>query len=99
MGSNCSKTSTGYEGGHTVLGSGPVNSNPAHSRDTNREASQPSDPRAAAAEAAERRMQAAQNRGTNKSNPKQGQLSEQLAKQSSSKPGPPAQEVERLVWD
>ncbi|KAH9486916.1 hypothetical protein JR316_0000982 [Psilocybe cubensis] len=101
MGSSCSKTSAGsaYEGGHTVLGSGPVSRNQATARDTNREAPKPSDPRAAAAEAAERRLQAAQNRGTNKSNPNQGKLSEQLAKQNSSKPGPPQQEVERLVWD
>ncbi|KIM48185.1 hypothetical protein M413DRAFT_439904 [Hebeloma cylindrosporum] len=51
MGSICSKSSV-HEGGHTLLGSGAANTaaptrpNPA-----------PSDPRTAAAQAAERRMQ------------------------------------------
>jgi len=85
-----------YEGGHTVLGSGPVNGNSGAS---NPQASRPSDPRTAAAEAAERRLQAAQRRGTNEANPKQGKLAGQLAKQNSSKPGPQAQQEERLVWD
>lgn len=54
MGSLCSKSST-HEGGHTVLGSGPnspVNANSGAA------ASRPSNPRLAAAEAAERRLQA-----------------------------------------
>jgi hypothetical protein len=56
MGSLCSKSST-YEGGHTVLGSGPVNSNTAAPSQP-ASSSQRIDPRAAAAEAAERRLQA-----------------------------------------
>lgn len=105
MGSLCSKSST-LEGGHTVLGSGPVNSNaPASNRPG--ASSQRTDPRAAAAEAAERRLKAvgnshhecerlleplqAQARGTNTGNPKQGKLASQLAKQNSAKPGTQAQ--------
>ncbi|KJA29222.1 hypothetical protein HYPSUDRAFT_32609 [Hypholoma sublateritium FD-334 SS-4] len=98
MGSLCSKSST-LEGGHTVLGSGPVNSNaPASNRPG--ASSQRTDPRAAAAEAAERRLKAAQARGTNTGNPKQGKLASQLAKQNSAKPGTQAQaEPAQLVWD
>ena len=105
MGSLCSKSST-LEGGHTVLGSGPVNSNaPASNRPG--ASSQRTDPRAAAAEAAERRLKAvgsshheykrlleplqAQARGTNAGNPKQGKLASQLAKQNNAKPGAQAQ--------
>jgi len=79
-----------------VLGSGPnspVNANSGAA------ASRPSNPRLAAAEAAERRLQAAQRRGTNEANPNQGKLAGQLAKQNSSKLGPEAQQPERLVWD
>ncbi|KAF8203642.1 hypothetical protein BJ912DRAFT_204551 [Pholiota molesta] len=97
MGSLCSKSST-YEGGHTVLGSGPVNSNTAAPSQP-ASSSQRIDPRAAAAEAAERRLQAAQKRGTKSGNPQQGKLASQLAKQNSSKAAPPAQEEQRLVWD
>jgi len=85
MGSLCSK-SAAYEGGHTVLGSGPDNGGSNLNR--------PSDPRAAAAEAAERRMKLAQSRGT-----KGGKLARQLAEQSSARPGPEPREEERLVWD
>ena len=53
MGSLCSKSSN-YEGGHTVLGSGAANGNTVGSS----AAPAPSDPRAAAAEAAERRLKA-----------------------------------------
>ena len=52
MGSICSKSSL-QEGGHTLLGSGPTN--PAAPERPN---PAPSDPRTAAAQAAERRMQA-----------------------------------------
>ncbi|KAF9481415.1 hypothetical protein BDN70DRAFT_876393 [Pholiota conissans] len=97
MGSLCSKPSA-YEGGHTVLGSGPVNSNAAASNQPT-SSSQRIDPRAAAAEAAERRLQAAQKRGTSSGNPNQGKLASQLAKQSSSRPAPSQQEEQRLVWD
>ncbi|KAF8973942.1 hypothetical protein BDZ97DRAFT_409219 [Flammula alnicola] len=97
MGSLCSKSSA-HEGGHTVLGSGPVNSN-SGARSVPSVASPRPDPRAAAAEAAERRLQAAQKRGTSAANPKQGKLASQLAKQNSSKPGAQPQEEDRLVWD
>jgi len=86
MGSLCSKFSTS-EGGHTVLGSGPHD---AGDSSLNR----PSDPRTAAAEAAERRAKLAQSRGT-----KGGKLAKQLAEQGSAKPGPQPREEERLVWD
>jgi hypothetical protein len=52
MGSICSKSSV-QEGGHTLLGSGPVN--PAAPTRPN---PAPSDPRTAALQAAERRIQA-----------------------------------------
>ncbi|KAF9056187.1 hypothetical protein BJ165DRAFT_1398916 [Panaeolus papilionaceus] len=96
MGSLCSKPST-HEGGHTVLGSSANNT--LGGSNAGRPA--PPDRRLAAAEAAERRKQAAQKRGTNDTNPNQGKLAGQLAKQSSSKPMPTRQEEERLValWD
>jgi len=75
----CSKSST-LEGGHTVLGEA--------------DSPKPSDPRAAAANAAELRLSAAQQRGT-----KGGKLAKQLAEQNSSKPVPTPREEERLVWD
>jgi len=91
MGSLCSKSSA-HSGGHTVLGSTPGAANAAG------DASSPPNPRAAAAEAAERRLKTAQARGTHASNPKKGQLASQAAKQSSKfKPEP--REQERLVWD
>ncbi|KAF8807423.1 hypothetical protein BYT27DRAFT_7189503 [Phlegmacium glaucopus] len=84
MGSLCSKSSA-HEGGHTVLGSGDAGSSSLN---------RPSDPRAAAAEAAERRVKLAQSRGT-----KGGKLAKQLAEQGSAKPVPQPREEERLVWD
>ncbi|KAF8168083.1 hypothetical protein B0H34DRAFT_670346 [Crassisporium funariophilum] len=77
-----------HEGGHTVLGSGP---------NGDAKPTAPPDRRAAAAEAAERRLQAAQKRGTTDANPKQGKLSAQLAKQSSIKPATQDRQDERLV--
>ncbi|KAG6851050.1 hypothetical protein H0H93_002942 [Arthromyces matolae] len=85
MGSLCSKPGN-YSGGHHVLGS-QDGSNPA--------ASSSSDPRTAAAEAAERRFKAAQARGTNASNPKQGQLAAKAGKIS--KTTTDSQQEERLV--
>ncbi|KAJ6519836.1 hypothetical protein C8R45DRAFT_952914 [Mycena sanguinolenta] len=85
MGSLCSKGSSNYQGGHTVLGSSagsPVGG------------SRPDDPRAAALQAAEARMQASKARGT----PQQGILAQQAAKTSSRREPEPQQE-ERLVWD
>ncbi|KAF9456552.1 hypothetical protein BDZ94DRAFT_1326895 [Collybia nuda] len=85
MGSLCSKSGT-HSGGHTLLGPSS-NVNPGDPS--------PSDPRAAAAEAAERRMKAAQARGTSASNPNQGKLAAQAAKQSKVVPEP--RQEERLV--
>ncbi|KAJ6509553.1 hypothetical protein DFH06DRAFT_1240091 [Mycena polygramma] len=84
MGSLCSKGSSNYEGGHTVLGSSA--GTPVGSR--------PDDPRAAALQAAEARMKASKSRGA----PNQGALSAQAGK-SSSRREPEPQQEERLVWD
>ncbi|KAJ6604668.1 hypothetical protein DFH09DRAFT_1123446 [Mycena vulgaris] len=84
MGSLCSKGSS-YSGGHTVLGSSAVDSAGA---------SRPDDPRAAALQAAEARLQATKARGA----PKQGALAAQAGK-SSSRREPEPREEERLVWD
>ncbi|TFK57288.1 hypothetical protein OE88DRAFT_1614260, partial [Heliocybe sulcata] len=72
MGSLCSKSST-HSGGHTVLGSDAQ----VLGGDGPPASSSRGDPRSAAAEAAERRMKAAQARGTNASNPNQGRLAAQ----------------------
>ncbi|OCH96174.1 hypothetical protein OBBRIDRAFT_718948 [Obba rivulosa] len=69
MGSICSKASA-HSGGHTVLGSADVNQPGGSQR--------PANPRAAAAEAAERRQKAEQARGISSSNPKGGQLAAKL---------------------
>jgi len=90
MGSFCSKSAV-HSGGHTVLG--PVSDYP-----TRPASSTPPNPRVAAAEAAERRVKAAERRGVNPSNPNQGQLAAKVAKQSS-KQAPSGREEERLVWD
>ncbi|KIK06976.1 hypothetical protein K443DRAFT_129544 [Laccaria amethystina LaAM-08-1] len=86
MGSLCSKSAV-HSGGHTVLG--PVS-------DYHPASSAPPNPRVAAAEAAERRLKAADRRGVNPSNPNQGQLAAKVAKQSS-KQAPRDREEERLV--
>ncbi|RDB28419.1 hypothetical protein Hypma_015504 [Hypsizygus marmoreus] len=88
MGSICSKSGT-HTGGHVVLGSSSGPTNPA--------GPSPSDPRAAAAEAAERRLKEAQARGTTASNPNQGRLAAKVANQS--KLAPETRQEERLVWD
>lgn len=85
MGSLCSKSGA-HSSGHTVL---------ASSSSTNPGDPSRSDPRAAAAEAAERRLKAAHARGTSASNPNQGKLASQLAKP----PKPSTQQEENLVWD
>ncbi|KIK71026.1 hypothetical protein GYMLUDRAFT_254314 [Collybiopsis luxurians FD-317 M1] len=87
MGSLCSKPAH-HSGGHTVL----------TSSDNNVVAgSNPSNPRTAAAEAAERRLKASQMRGTNASNPDRGKLASLAAKPVKNTPEP--REEERLVWD
>ncbi|GLB36169.1 hypothetical protein LshimejAT787_0304570 [Lyophyllum shimeji] len=88
MGALCSKSGT-HSGGHTVLGSS--------SSATNTAGPSPSDPRTAAAEAAERRLKAAQKRGTTAANPNQGRLAAKLANQPKFVPEP--RQEERLVWD
>jgi len=88
MGSLCSK-STAMSGGHQILGS---------STDT-APADHPVDRRAAAAEAAERRVKAEQGRGTQATNPKQGVLAAKLSASKSGNAESPSQLPERVVWD
>ncbi|EIM92472.1 uncharacterized protein STEHIDRAFT_117483 [Stereum hirsutum FP-91666 SS1] len=57
------------------------------------------DPRAAAAEAAEQRLKAAQSRGTNASNPNRGRLAAQVEANNKAGKLPEPQQEERLVWD
>ncbi|KAJ7786329.1 hypothetical protein B0H16DRAFT_1490078 [Mycena metata] len=86
MGSLCSKGSSNYAGGHTVLSSADgASATPAGSRP---------DPRAAALQAAEARLQASKARGA----PNKGALAAQAGKSSSRREPEPVQE-ERLVWD
>ncbi|OAX42983.1 hypothetical protein K503DRAFT_766277 [Rhizopogon vinicolor AM-OR11-026] len=93
MGSFCSKARS-HSGGHQVLGSTAAQSN-----GQNYDAASPHDPRAAAAEAAERRLKTAKARGTNASNPNRGQLAGQVEIAKAAKPIPTSREEERLVWD
>ncbi|KAF9270225.1 hypothetical protein L218DRAFT_1071690 [Marasmius fiardii PR-910] len=90
MGSLCSKPDT-HSGGHTVIGPSQP-SRPAAQAPSSLE-----DRRNAAAEAAERRLKAAQERGTNASNPNRGQLAAKVAKPV--KFTPEERPEERLVWD
>lgn len=90
MGSFCSKSAV-HSGGHTVLG-------PVSDYHTHPASSAAPNPRVAAAEAAERRLKAAERRGVNPSNPNQGQLAAKVARQSS-KQAPSGREEERIVWD
>ncbi|PCH33626.1 hypothetical protein WOLCODRAFT_112196 [Wolfiporia cocos MD-104 SS10] len=89
MGAICSKRDT-HSGGHTVLGS-------ANSGE--QEQGLPSNPRAAAAEAAERRRLAEQTRGTHSSNPSRGKLAAQLEASKTAPRVPEPRQEERLVWD
>jgi len=92
MGSLCSKQGI-HSGTHFAV---PLE--PQVQRQTlNPSVQRPPDPRAAAAAAAEQRLKAAQARGTNTSNPNQGKLAAQLAKQS--RFTPEARQEEQLVWD
>ncbi|KAJ7169882.1 hypothetical protein C8R46DRAFT_1090401 [Mycena filopes] len=88
MGSLCSKGSSNYTGGHTVLGSA------ADGTSAPTAGSRPDDPRAAALQAAEARLQASKARGA----PNKGALAAQAGKSSSRREPEPAQE-EQLVWD
>jgi len=95
MGNICGKPSD-HTGGHTLISSSPstpsaVGGAPANSS---------SNPRAAAALAAEQRLKANQNRGTHTSNPNKGKLAGQLA--NTKKPqasGPANSREDQLVWD
>ncbi|EMD42040.1 hypothetical protein CERSUDRAFT_90642 [Gelatoporia subvermispora B] len=90
MGSICSKASN-HSGGHTLLGPADTNQ-PSNGQ-------RPNDPRAAAAEAAERRLQAAQSRGISSANPNKGQLAAKLEASRTAARVPESQQEERLVWD
>jgi len=93
MGSICSKSSN-HTGGHTVLSSSPTTVGGPSA------ATQGSNPREAAALAAEQRMKAAKNRGTNTSNPNKGKLAGQLADSKKQPANAPASSREdQLVWD
>ncbi|KAF8140247.1 hypothetical protein EV363DRAFT_1393156 [Boletus edulis] len=76
MGSLCSRPGT-HSGSHQVLG-GPSSSNTQNGQSS-------TEARAAAAEAAERRVKSAQARGTHASNPKRGHLAAQLEVSKSKK--------------
>ncbi|KAL4243576.1 hypothetical protein ABKN59_001213 [Abortiporus biennis] len=86
MGSLCSKASNHSTGDRQTLGS-------------SNEDGAPSDPRAAAAIAAEQRLKASQARGTSASNPNRGKLAAQLEASKSAPRVPEPQQQERLVWD
>jgi len=93
MGALCSKPGT-VGGGHTVVGTTrSLGGDGVGGRE-----SIPVNPRQAALDAAERRKQTEQRRGTNDYNPKAGKLSGQLAARNNSK-GPEPQQPDRLVWD
>ncbi|EEB91749.1 hypothetical protein MPER_09844, partial [Moniliophthora perniciosa FA553] len=89
MGSLCSKPGTHSEG-HTVLGSSSSGNTPSR-----QPAQAPTDHRSAAAEAAERRMKAAQYRGTSVANPNRGKLAAEASKPA--KLVPEQRQEERLV--
>jgi len=89
MGSLCSKHST-LSGGHTVLGS---------SEATQGQHSEAHDSRQAAAEAAERRRQTEQARGTHTSNPRRGELARKVEESKAAPKIPELRQEERLVWD
>ncbi|KAH7930988.1 hypothetical protein BV22DRAFT_977338, partial [Leucogyrophana mollusca] len=91
MGSLCSKSSN-HSGGHQVLG-GAASASDGQSQGYG----SASDPRAAAAEAAERRLKAAQARGTHASNPNRGRLAAQVEASKAPKPVSDARQEERLV--
>ncbi|KAL0951167.1 hypothetical protein HGRIS_007898 [Hohenbuehelia grisea] len=96
MGSLCSKSSA-YSGGHQVLGSQSSTPGAAGVRPSASDPNRPSDPRAAAAAAAEARSKAAANRGVVPSNPNSGKLAAQAGKTAQSPV--PQREEEPLRWD
>ncbi|KIJ21734.1 hypothetical protein PAXINDRAFT_95248 [Paxillus involutus ATCC 200175] len=93
MGSLCSKGSNTVTGGHQVL------SKNSTSPPDGQNYGSTTNPRAAAAEAAERRLKSEQARATHASNPKRGRLAAQLEASRSAKPVPASRQEEQLVWD
>ncbi|KAF9229301.1 hypothetical protein BS17DRAFT_771279 [Gyrodon lividus] len=94
MGSLCSKSNAhSSTDSHQVLGA-----NAASSPDGQNNGST-TNPRAAAAEAAERRIESERARATHASNPKRGRLTAQLEASRSGKPVPASRQEEQLVWD
>jgi len=89
MGSACSKTSSTTQG-HTLAG--PPST-------TGVQPAPHPNPVNAAAEAAERRLKAAQARGTSSSNPNKGRLAAQLEASKVAKKVPETGPEERVVWD
>jgi len=79
-------------------GAGEVVGGDAQTLLDNRTSGRPN-PRAAAAQAAEERMKAAQARGTNKSNPNRGLLAAKVEASKSAARTAEAQQPERLVFD
>ncbi|OSX67590.1 hypothetical protein POSPLADRAFT_1038074 [Postia placenta MAD-698-R-SB12] len=90
MGSMCSKSAS-LLGGRTVHDDPDEGNTPNGSRQT--------DPRAAAAEAAERRRKAEQSRGTQASNPNKGKLAANLEASKAAPRVPEPRQEEQLVWD
>ncbi|KZT02732.1 uncharacterized protein LAESUDRAFT_705793 [Laetiporus sulphureus 93-53] len=98
MGSLCSKPST-LSGGDTVLR--PINKGKeGHTLSSQANGGQPqTGARTAAAEAAEKRRQAEQKRGTQAANPNRGKLAAQLEASKKAPRAPEPKQEERLVWD
>ncbi|CAL1695867.1 unnamed protein product [Somion occarium] len=98
MGSLCSKPGT-HSGEHVQLHDGhpPTGNGTRHT--VGASGGERPDPRAAAAQAAEERLKAAQARGTNPANPKKGRLAAQLEASKSAPRVPEPPQPERLVWD
>ncbi|KAF9822198.1 hypothetical protein IEO21_00192 [Rhodonia placenta] len=88
MGSMCSKSAS-LLGGRTVHDDPDEGNTPNGSRQT--------DPRAAAAEAAERRRKAEQSRGTQASNPNKGKLAANLEASKAAPRVPEPRQEEQLV--
>lgn len=84
-----------HSGGHQVLGTAA----PSNGQNYGTSSPPASDPRAAAREAAERRLKTAQARGTNPANPNRGRLAGQVEIAKAAKAAPTSREEERLVWD
>ncbi|KAF9509346.1 hypothetical protein BS47DRAFT_1349356 [Hydnum rufescens UP504] len=104
MGSICSSASN-HTGGHTYVSASEQQRRqpqPPRVLDENSTGGPPRgkpDTRAAAAEAAEARLKAAQTRGSNLANPKKGVLSSKLVEANKPKRAPEPREEERIVWD